>query len=573
MANSSKTQKPSSQLTPAETSAGMQTALQDNSRFIRTMAKDMAALSGSKIPVNDPKVEESTEEKSEFVGGVALPVHERPYFERQVPRSERELPPQEIVNLPDMEEASSIVSTEPLEPIPAIATPFEADIPFTPPLASTSVLPEREAVLARLRKKVEEEGDMSIEAAPVLTTNLQPQDAQLLEDNEPVWPTEAVIPPAPETISAPPQYNADAIRNSFAFPEIPTTPSQAPQSLEPYREPITEEETPRNFAPVPNAPQSLQTYSGDFSDRIDRDGASAFSVLAREQDAGAPAPESLTPERRNVVRDLAPIFGGILFLGLGIAGAYGAYQLVMTVKETPFVTLSVPSIVRADEQRELTGVGSTLVDALASVANTTLVPGNVLVTYILTTGDDGNGGIIARPATGDVFIRTLQIPAPDILLRNIATQSTVGIVHAGQETRPFFALRVDSYERTYAGMLTWEPLMFDNLSKLFPLHRAFVENTVNLEPSEVDLTLGSTSATSTESIATSSEPVVPTQNLPQGTPRSRFEDAIVENRDVRVLKDTNGQTLVLYGYADKRTLLIARDEAAFTTLLNRLVSE
>src|SRR5690606_35153256 len=107
--------------------------------------------------------------------------------------------------------------------------------------------------------------------------------------------------------------------------------------------------------------------------------------------------------------------------------------------------------------------------SLAASANGALVPGNVLVTYILTSTSDEEGGLIERPAGGAAFMRALQVPAPDILLRNIADASTIGVVNAGGETSAFFALRVDSYERTYAGMLTWEPLMLRDLGILYPL--------------------------------------------------------------------------------------------------------
>jgi hypothetical protein len=51
---------------------------------------------------------------------------------------------------------------------------------------------------------------------------------------------------------------------------------------------------------------------------------------------------------------------------------------------------------------------------------------------------------------------------------------------------------------------------------------------------------------------------------------ARFVDETVANHDVRALKDSAGRTILLYGYRDKQTLIIARDEAAFTALLVRL---
>ncbi len=210
----------------------------------------------------------------------------------------------------------------------------------------------------------------------------------------------------------------------------------------------------------------------------------------------------------------------------------------------------------ADEYREITGSGIALQSALAETATGTLVSGNVLVTYVMTKGTDEQGATFSTPLGGDAFVRALMPRAPDILLRNVASESTVGAINTGTDTKPFFALRVDSYERTYAGMLTWEPLMARDLAVIYPLHPA--EALPAITPA----------ATST---ATTSVPVA-LDPMP-AAPLSRFSDAIVANHDVRVLRDTMGRSLILYGYADKLTLLIARDEAAFEALLARLKAE
>ena len=79
-------------------------------------------------------------------------------------------------------------------------------------------------------------------------------------------------------------------------------------------------------------------------------------------------------------------------------------------------------------------------------------------------------------------------------------------------------------------------------------------------------------ATSTAtSTATTTQPEI--IDLGPAPALSRFTDSVIANHDVRVLRDTAGRSLVLYGYADKRTLLIVRNEAAFEALLARLKAE
>ena len=109
-------------------------------------------------------------------------------------------------------------------------------------------------------------------------------------------------------------------------------------------------------------------------------------------------------------------------------------------------------------------------------------------------------------------------------------------MNAGAESRAFFIMKVSSYERTFAGMLEWEPRMLADLELLYPPH-------------------------ANESTGTST---------PAVTALPSFSDEIVSNRDVRVLRDSVGRSLILYGYRDKETLIVARDEAAFAELLERL---
>ncbi len=309
-------------------------------------------------------------------------------------------------------------------------------------------------------------------------------------------------------------------------------------------------------APATPAPYAgLNTYAADFADRLDSRGATAFSVLAAEQDAkGATRPQALT-QRKDRMRPVLIVGSGILLLVLAGGGIFATYQFVMNKDTAPVAPLSVPSIVFADEYKELEGSGTELMSALAAAAASTLVPGNVLVTYVTEPISDTKGITIQKPAAGGALIRALELPAPDILLRNIADESTVGIVRAGDETRPFLALRVDSYERTYAGMLTWEPLMERDLATLYPLYPARVV------PVPVSAAISTTTATSTQ--AQPPEPI-------QAPALTRFADAIVSNHDVRVLRDSSGASLILYGYVDKQTLIIVRDEAAFDIILARL---
>jgi len=434
---------------------------------------------------------------------VILPKEEESFWSKPAPKEV----PQEVVALPTLEEAAAITT-----PVP---TP-----PSAPP-APVQVDENREAILARLRQKVSESAQMAIQEYPAPAPQLQPQKE---------------------------------IKNEW--PDIPTpAPSFAPA---PETAPV-ERIPPVAREAAPDAPEKLHTYKSDFADRIDKKEATTFSVLAAQQEAGAtPVPQALSKDTGSSKRMLAAIATGIVLLALAAGGVYATYRFVLTMRNTPVASVTVPSIIFADEYKEIQGTGPALMEALAASANETLVSGNVLVTYVTEPLAGEKGTLLTKAAAGGVLVRALELEAPDILLRNIASESTVGIVHAGSETRAFFALRVDSYERTYAGMLTWEPVMQRQLALLYPQYPA------ESAPAPV---VATTTATSTPTATTTpqSEPI-------QASVLTRFADTIVANHDVRVLRDTAGRSVLLYGYVDKQTLIIARDELAFETLAARLKS-
>lgn len=529
---------------------------EERGNYVRTMAKDMAALGASAPPVPQPKEKKRVPEKApepepiqtETVDGVTLKKEEVPFFERL--RGHKEVEP-ETVALPSMEEAGAVVQSEPVAPPPPQSQPVPPPAPPEP-----AVEAEREAVLARLREKVQARIE---KPAPLPPPKLEVPVAPPAPEPPPPPPPPVPAPaPTPEPTPLPDTpFFADTKKEDI--PRIP------PISRDTYREPIetppavlppTPPPSPAPPARLPGQPSPLQTYTGDFANRIDRQGASTFSVLAAEADAGklpTPKPEP-TPAR--TPRLLMGIASALLFIGIAGGGIYLAYQLILSVRSTPIAAVTVPSIVFADEYRELSGAGTQLLGALSTVSEGAIVPGNAIVTYILEPVADEEGKLFPQPVGGASFMRALALPIPDILLRNIAEDSAVGVINAGDSTHAFFALRVDSYERTYAGMLTWEPLLRRDLEVLYPL---YPEETV------VPVSTGTTTATSTL-VATTSPTIV----LESARALSRFEDDIVANRDVRVLRDTEGRSLVLYGYVDKRTLLIVRDEAAFEALIARL---
>ena len=314
--------------------------------------------------------------------------------------------------------------------------------------------------------------------------------------------------------------------------------------------------------PVPDAGSPIHTYTSDFADQIDSRSANTFSVLAAEKDA----PIRKSAPRNKKKSPILPIVLAIMLLLAGAGGIFFAFTFMQ--KTAPIAIISAPvTPIPFDSKISLDTSSGSLLSSLSEVAARPLPLNSVLYIYTNQVSTTTQG-------TEDNTVAQLNLPAPAIFLRNIDPSSMVGAVNTNGQTHAFFIFKVTSYERTFAGMLEWEPTLQKSLSILYPTYPNSQKQSTQqvLTSSTTTLSASTTTGTGTQqktvSTTTSTSLFVPTINPSSLQPQ--FVDEVVSNRSVRALKDISGRTIVLYGYADKATLILARDEDAFTFILSRL---
>lgn len=413
-----------------------------------------------------------------------------------------------------------IAPTEATPPPPAPPAPVkkEAPPPEPPPAPLFPKAPStdetRDEVLTRLKAKV---------ATYTPKESAPPEPAMVpLTPKAPI----EVSPKAPSSNDAPPTQ-----------PPAPTpepTPAPKPTPTPPKRA-------------EPADAERIHTYKSDFADHIDANDASTFSVLAAQADAGHVETVRFVDKKPFPIA----IVLGVALIVLGVGVVYTAFSLRPAEPVIPQEVV-VPSLIFADSYRELSGENDALRTAFLALSNEPLEELQAVVGYLTQATTSLEGVTTFTPQQGGALVTALRLPAPEILLRSLLPESTVGVIRVRQETRPFLILRTDSYERSFAGMLDWEARIIGDLTEFYP---PFPQTPVALP-----------TATTT---ATSSVPVEPRSAF---TVMSGFEDAIVEKRDVRVLRDGEGRTIMLYGYYNKETLILARSEEAFIELSRRLAS-
>ena len=91
----------------------------------------------------------------------------------------------------------------------------------------------------------------------------------------------------------------------------------------------------------------------------------------------------------------------------------------------------------------------------------------------------------------------------------------------------FLILSINDYPSAYAGMLKWEPNILSDIGGLFEVRAQ--ASTTKLE----------------------------------------FSDEALQNKDLRIVKDLNGNTLFLYSFIDKNTLVLTTNENILTAIMGK----
>ena len=331
-------------------------------------------------------------------------------------------------------------------------------------------------------------------------------------------------------------------------PVAPISPPPAfhPEPLQPVVEQVP-------YPKPEDKPVPLKTYSSDFSNRMKETRASSATVIAAEQDAAQEKKITQTVQKKFSIKNAVYILAGIILISAGGWGVYAVYMRNLNIPPPSTFTPTIPAPIFVEEQEQISGMGSALLLAIQQSVERPLADGTIRLLYTenATTTDNS-------------IFSALQLPAPNILLRNLnAANSMAGVINIAGEQSPFFILSVDSYGDTFSGMLSWEPVMLRDLSSLFPLRSSFTS---------IESLASSTLATSTPKVSTTSSSVASTSPAFTTSIYIGFHDEIVRNHDARVYRDYTGKDTLAYGYWNQQTLVIARDEVAFAEILDRLAS-
>jgi len=272
---------------------------------------------------------------------------------------------------------------------------------------------------------------------------------------------------------------------------------------------------------MPQKVKALRTYEDDIQAEIKKGQVSMSKIAIAERlrsgkGASIGTAEAAPSKRRRY------IIIGIVVLLLS-AGTFIILNLNTTqeIIDTTQVSSKPAAIISVDSEKEITlpiVKRSSIVDAIQKEAVAPLPISTVQAIYL----KDGLVYIGAKK-----FLRSLEVDQPPKLSQAIQNELAIGI-HTFDGNHPYVVLKTNSYENAFTGMLAWE----DDLAMKF-------------------------------------SPLISGRTLLATDPKT-FEDGLVRNKDVRVLKSEDGKLLMLYTFLDRDTILITDSEYTVEEIGKRL---
>ncbi len=410
---------------------------------------------------------------------------------------------------------------------------------------------------------------------PLQDFSAQLRKAQM--PSKPAMPTPPVKPPQSSLVPPSSSPTSPSISTSL-------TPVSAPNSTIPVNSPqaeksptITEEKFNRN---------TLRTYESDVANFMSHKKTSVASIAMAEHEKQGKVEtldnDSMVDAEARSRRN-KKIFITIISLTLIVAGIIGGYYFysqsvfapVTIVPQAIPVTSPIPS--NAKVLIAIDGLSPLqIVSRIRTEIEKPQTP-NTIKEIIFTK----NNGAQTTKVGGVEMLNIMGIDqdAPDMLIRTLTPSWMFGEYFDTSGNKDVFVVFTHNYfQNAFAGMLSWENFMADDLKQ-------YIGNTVRVNPND---SITSTSPDMNASTSTTLESVMATQSATStilGTSSAlqsnqfsqtyfsllgHFTDGIIKNKDAREFKTDMGNVLFLYSFVDNTKLILTSRETTLAEIISRL---
>lgn len=311
---------------------------------------------------------------------------------------------------------------------------------------------------------------------------------------------------------------------------------------------FSQEENGGEEKPTADGPDlaPLRTYKSDIENILKEGRTSTAGMVAAEatRRAGGPLPTEEEERSWKIGRLIA--IGGAIILFFGGAGILSYFlfwkesktnQVAVTAEKTIILVNAVKEISADNLNRE------GLIKAVKTARQETNLKIGEVEELRLTTG----AGETKKILGAEDFLKLIEADAEPFLVRSLKDEFLLGLHIYTGGVKTFIIFKTNSFENTFAGMLQWEETMWRDLGK-------FVGTEPASEAAESALSKTGEQGTTT----------------PLANQKIFWSDAVIQNKDVRTLKNAAGEIILFYSFVDDKTLIIAQSAASFREALVRL---
>lgn len=306
----------------------------------------------------------------------------------------------------------------------------------------------------------------------------------------------------------------------------------APQGTPPQR---------RDQAGNPLPPQKkkndavVHTFKDDVQHLVRNRKMSMTRIAALESDRGRETTEPQEAQEPWKTTTLIALTVLLLVIAsvLGF-GAFYAYRLNTAPNLTPQFEPSI-LFTEAREQVDITDENPRGIMSLLGNArkNTLFSLGSIIELYVLEETPPNEEGVSLLGHLDAIdFLERIEAAVPDTFIQTLGTDYMIGI-HVIDESVPFMILTTRSYGHAFSGMLSWERNIEENLMPFFSPGVDFVKPAV-------------------------------------AEGENSFSDTVIQNLDVRILRDSNNEIRIMYAFIDRSTIVITTNIRTLIELASRL---
>ncbi len=273
--------------------------------------------------------------------------------------------------------------------------------------------------------------------------------------------------------------------------------------------------------------KQIRTFQGDVAEALEKQRESLVSIQRAEQlkkSSGWSAP-SMPESIQKRKQFFYLLLGSLFFIVLGAIGIKFGFNEFLRKTAPPEIAVPENRFLSASTEMALDLSGASRETIITSLSTTTEGVSRGELKHIVLNKIVGEE---TELLTTSEFLKALESRAPGNLVRAFDPLFMYGVL--GDSV--FLIIRLVSFENAFAGMLTWEKSLGQDIGPLFATREFLIS--LPLEPVFIDLT--------------------------------------DRNKDIRILSLDN-QPIFLYSFFDNDTLIITDTLETLRTLIDRLNRE